>query len=198
MSLSGSFLLLLGLGYRQSMPRRVRPGASLAMALGMFGLSLYGIATAFGAAPLALLAWAAGYALAAMAGARLRAASGMVAAGSSVRMPGSWVPMALMLGIFAAKFALGFAAGVRSPLLHEPWFVAAMGAVLGALSGGFAARAVAVYRAAGSLRAARQDRRSMDDHRGNAAAGGKAAGPNQPDGPAWQTLAARGARRTGR
>ncbi|MFT3957102.1 MAG: hypothetical protein QM722_22805 [Piscinibacter sp.] len=140
------FLVLVFLGYRQSLPRTVKPGTLVALALAMFGLSLYGVIGSFGAEPLALLLWATGYALAVAAGARYFAARGMTLVGSAVHVPGSWVPLLLFLAIFAAKFVLGFLTGVHSPLLHSIGFIAAMSIVLGALSGGFGARAVAVHR----------------------------------------------------
>ena len=55
-------ILLLGLvflGYRQSLPRTVKPGTLVAVALAMFAFSLYGVVGTFGAEPLALLLWAA-------------------------------------------------------------------------------------------------------------------------------------------
>jgi hypothetical protein len=142
------FLGLVFLGYRQSLPRTVKPGALVAVALAMFGFSLYGVVNAFGAEPLALVLWALGYAIAAVLGARHFASRGLTAVGASVRIPGSWAPLGLMLGIFAAKFVLGFATSVHSPLLHQIGFVAVMSFVLGTLSGGFGARAVAVHRCA--------------------------------------------------
>lgn len=142
------FLGLMVLGYRQSMTRTVRPAALLGLALGMFGLSLYGVIAAFGPAVPALVLWAAGYAAAGYVGMRLLASSPMAAVGPLVRIPGSWVPMMLLLGIFTAKFVLGFAAGVHAGFLHDLWFVAAMSGLLGALSGGFGARALAVQRVA--------------------------------------------------
>ena len=63
-----------------------------------------------------------------------------------MRLPGSWLPLALMVGIFVAKFALGFATGADAPVVHEAWFIAVVSAVLGMFSGAFAARAVAVQR----------------------------------------------------
>jgi hypothetical protein len=148
------FLGLVFLGYRQSLPRTVKPGALVAIALAMFGLSLYGVVSAFGMEPLALLAWAAGYAVTLSLGAKHFASRGLSAAGTSVRVPGSWVPLALLLAIFVAKFALGFAAGVHSPVLHHLGFITGMSAVLGALSGGFGARALAVHRCATATSAA--------------------------------------------
>lgn len=137
---------LLALGWRLSRTRTVRPSALAAIALAMFAFSLFGVASAFGVDPVALLVWVAAYAAAAIGGARLMSPAGMARVGALVRVPGSWLPMALLVGIFAAKFVLGFAAGVRSPVLHDPVFVLAMSAALGLLSGGFGARAVAVHR----------------------------------------------------
>ena len=148
------FLGLVFLGYRQSLPRTVKPGTLVAIALAMLGLSLSGVVRLFGTEPLALLLWAAGYAVAVILGTKHFASRGLVAVGTSVRVPGSWVPLALLLAIFAAKFVLGFAAGVHSPLLQHIAFIAAMSAVLGALSGGFGARAVAVHRCATATNAA--------------------------------------------
>ena len=148
------FLGLVFLGYRQSLPRAVKPGTLVAVALAMFAFSLYGVVGTFGAEPLALLLWAAAYAMAVFLGATFFAPRGLAAVGTSVHVPGSWVPLVLLLSIFAAKFALGFAAGVRSPLLHHFGFITTMSAVLGALSGGFGARAVAVHRCATATSAA--------------------------------------------
>lgn len=144
------FLALVFLGYRQSFARTVRPNTVAGLALAMWGFSLYGVVAAFGPVGLALGLWAAGYAAVAFMGARLVASGRMAVVGPSVRIPGSWVPLALLLSMFAAKFALGFAAGVQSPVLQSAGFVAAMSAVLGALSGGFGARALAVHRVARS------------------------------------------------
>lgn len=144
------FLALVFLGYRQSFARTVRPNTVASMALGMLAFSLYGVIAAFGPVGFALGLWVAGYAGAAFMGSRMVASERMAMVGTSVHIPGSWVPLALLLSIFAAKFALGFAAGVQSPVLQSAGFVAAMSAVLGALSGGFGARALAVHRVAKS------------------------------------------------
>lgn len=139
-------LALFALGYRQSRTRTVRPASLVAIAAAMFGFSLYGVAAAFGVEPLSLLVWLAAYAVAAIGGARLLSSARMAIVGKQVSVPGSWVPMGLLLSIFAAKFVLGFASGARSPVLHNPSFVLGMSATLGMLSGGFGARAVAVHR----------------------------------------------------
>lgn len=140
--------LLIFLGYRQSTARAVRPGTVVGIALAMLAFSFYGVGAAFGPSPLAYAAWATAYALAAVFGSRWFASRGMVRDGAAVRVPGSWVPMGLMLGIFAAKFVLGAVHGLGSPLEHQAGFVGVMSACLGLLSGGFGARAIAVHQAA--------------------------------------------------
>lgn len=149
--------LLLGLvilGYRQSLPRTVKPAKLIGVAMAMFALSLYGVVSAFGMEPLGLLAWAAGYAASLTLGAQYFASRGLSAKGTLVRVPGSWVPMALLIAIFGAKFMLGFAASTHAPVLHHLGFITAMSAVLGGLSGGFGARALAVQRYAAAATAA--------------------------------------------
>lgn len=145
--------LLIFLGYRQSTTRAVRPGTAVGVAIAMFAFSFYGVSAAFGASPLAFAAWAVGYALSAVFGSRWFASRGMVRDGAAVRVPGSWVPMGLMLGIFAAKFVLGVVHGIGLPVEHQPGFVALMSSCFGLLSGGFGARAIAIH-AAGAARGA--------------------------------------------
>ena len=139
------FVLLLVLGYRQSFTRTVRPAVLAVLAAGMFSLSLYGVVAAFGASSAALALWFACYALTVVVATKRMSRAGMVAVGGVVRVPGSWVPLALLMGLFAVKFALGVAAGIRSPLLDDPAVVAAASASLGLLGGGFGARAMAVH-----------------------------------------------------
>ena len=137
---------LVILGYRQSRDRVVQPGTLAKLALGMLALSLYGVVSAFGAGLVPVLAWAAGFAASVFLAGPVVAPRGLAREGNAVRMPGSWLPMGLMVGIFVAKFALGFATGVGAHVVQELWFIAAMSAVLGLLSGAFAARATAVHR----------------------------------------------------
>ena len=143
------FAILAGLvmlGLRQTRDRVVEPGAMARMALAMLVFSLYGVTTAFGTGALPVLAWAAGYAAAVLLGAPALAPRGLAREGDAVRVAGSWLPLVLMVGIFVAKFALGFATGVGAPVVHQAWFAAAASAVFGLFSGAFGARALAVQR----------------------------------------------------
>ena len=138
--------VLLALGYRQSRSRLVQPATLVRLAVAMLALSLYGVTATFGVGVVPLLAWAVGFAAAVQLGGQFLAPHGLAREGDAVRMPGSWVPMGLMLGIFMTKFGLGFATGVHAQVLHEAWFIAAACAGLGLLSGAFSARAKAVHR----------------------------------------------------
>lgn len=152
------FAILAGLvllGLRQSRDRVVEPGAMARIALAMLGFSLYGVTTAFGTQVLPVAAWAVGIAAAMLLGGPVLAPRGLVREGSAVRLPGSWLPLVLMVGIFVAKFALGFAAGVHAQVVHEAWFAAIASAVFGMFSGAFAVRAVAVQRFVWAGRVAR-------------------------------------------
>lgn len=143
------FAILAGLvflGYRQSRDRVIQPGTLAKVALAMLALSLYGVTAAFGAHVVPVLAWAAGFAAAVFVAGPVFAPRGLAREGQAVRVPGSWLPLGLMVGIFAAKFVLGYATGVDAHVVHEVWFIAAASAVFGLLSGAFAARATAVHR----------------------------------------------------
>jgi hypothetical protein len=65
-----------------------------------------------------------------------------------VLVPGSSLPLVLMVCIFAAKFVVGFVAGAHLEVGHSAWFAPAIGLALGLLSGAFVVRALAVLRVA--------------------------------------------------
>lgn len=138
--------VLLALGHRQSLDRTVRPATLAKIAIVMGVLSLAGVATAFGMGMVSVLAWATGLAAAVLLGGPAFAPRGLAFDGEGVRVPGSWVPLGLMMGIFMTKFGLGFAAGTGAHVLQESWFIALVSAAFGFFSGALTARAVAVHR----------------------------------------------------
>jgi hypothetical protein len=139
------FAVLVFFGLRQARTRQVAPSVLSGLALGMFGLSLYGVIAAFGTQVAPLAAWALGMATSVLFGRGLVGPRGLVRVSPSrVEVPGSWLPLALMMGIFSAKFALGMATGLGLPVVRETWFVLAASGVFGLLSGTFTARALVV------------------------------------------------------
>lgn len=148
------FAILLGLiaiGLRQTRTRVVKPTVLVSVAAGLLVYSAWGVTSAFGSQPAPLLAWAVGLSVALGLLMRWVAPQGLVRQGRAVQVPGSWLPMALLLSIFLAKFALGMANGLGASFVQATWFVVLASAVFGLLSGSFAARAWAVQRYARGL-----------------------------------------------
>lgn len=150
---AGLLLALLYLGYAQSRERSVPLWRVTLLPVAMLALSLNGVVTTFGLHAIDLLAWGLGWAAALAAGALLALPTGIArsASGAGVRLPGSWWPLVLMLGIFFIKYAVTVAL-VRTPqLASQLAFAAGASLVYGLLSGAFFARALRVRQA---LRAA--------------------------------------------
>jgi uncharacterized protein with PQ loop repeat len=145
------FIGLVFLGIRQSRTRIIAPGTFTAVAIAMLVFSVYGVVTTFGFTPVAVLGWTTGVVAAVLCGKALFGPSGLTHAAHAVSVPGSWVPLVLLLSVFVAKFVLGFATAVQSPVVVQPWFVATASLALGVLSGGFTSRALVVRRFAKTL-----------------------------------------------
>ncbi len=139
--------LLIGLGLRQARSRAVAPPLLTGIGVLMIGFSLWGVLSAFGAGVDTLLAWALGLGAVLALGQRL-APRGMAlaAGGARVQVPGSWLPLGLMLAIFGIKFMLGYEAAVGAPIGGHSAAGLAVAVALGVLSGSFFARALAVRR----------------------------------------------------
>ena len=145
---------LIALGIRQSRTRVVKPAVVAGIAAALLGLSRYGVASGFGATPLPLAAWALGVGTALALAGRVVAPRGLARVGQAVRVPGSWWPLVLMLGIFAGKTVLGVAHGMHAAAEHQTWFIVSASLLFGLLSGAFASRALAVWRFASRTPAA--------------------------------------------
>ena len=106
----------------------------------------------------ALAAWAAAALLVGVATLRLAPASTAQynPQARSFSLPGSGVPLALMMGIFCTKYALGVTLALQPALAREAAFALGLSALYGAFSGVFAARAARLWRLALA-----QDRRPM-------------------------------------
>ena len=141
------FLALIVLGYVQSKPRNVAPAvlAILPVALGVFSLTR--VLTAFGPAPLALLAWAGGTAAALLLSRALKQPAGArwSAATYTFHVPGSWTPLALLMAVFFARYALAVSLAMAPGLAHSAAFAIAASFGFGLLSGMFIGRALWVW-----------------------------------------------------
>nr|WP_122155903.1 DUF6622 family protein [Paraburkholderia sp.] len=145
----GVLAALTVMGFKQTLPRRRSLRSATALPLVMVLLSLYGIASAFSSQPLALLAWVTGLAVTLALSQGMRVWSGIrwLDAERSVLMPGSWLPLALLLGLFLFKYSIGFTLATNPALAADAGVAGFAGLVYGAFSGVFLARALAVWRA---------------------------------------------------
>jgi len=141
---------LLYLGYLQSRTRAVPKARLFALPAAMVGLSLYSLSATFGATRLGFAAWVAGGILAGL----LYRAFGRPAGASYApdtriyTIPGSWLPLTLMLAIFVTRYAVAVAIAIDASLRQTSSFVLVAGLVFGFLNCTFPARAHAVVQAA--------------------------------------------------
>ena len=60
-----------------------------------------------------------------------------IAESGKFHLPGSYVPLAMYLGIFAFKFMVGFMTGMHMPIVNDLLFVLGISAIYGLFSGVF-------------------------------------------------------------
>ncbi|WP_312028306.1 DUF6622 family protein [Aquabacterium sp. J223] len=148
-------LALILLGAVQLRRRVLSRGRLMVMPLALGGFSLWGTASAFGAAPTVLVAWAAGLAAVVVLARRLPMPHGERLADGRIAVPGSPWPLVTMLAIFGLRYAVTVSLALHREWAQAPAFALPIAAAYGALSGVFVARAVALLRSAPADAAAR-------------------------------------------
>lgn len=146
----GLLVALLALGLTQMVTRTVALRRTTFLPLVMVALSLFGTVSAFGAASPVLLAWlAAGVVTGALVLLRpLPPGTRFDVLSRRFTVPGSAVPLLLIVGIFLVKYFVGITLVMQPVLAHETSFRLAFGALYGAFSGVFAARGARLWRLA--------------------------------------------------
>lgn len=119
----------------------------------MLALSLSGVYGSFGFDGMAPFAWVAGAVAGAALAWTLADTRKIVVIGerASVRRPGSWLPLTLMMSIFCMKYAVAVTLAVAPAYAHAAGFALCVCAFYGCFSGIFLGgllRTVAVYRQA--------------------------------------------------
>jgi hypothetical protein len=110
----------------------------LVIPLLMLVLALQSIAMQFGVASVAMLAWAAGtvaVALQRWTFGRARLAPGSAA--DTLRIRGSWTPLAMMMAVFLIKYALAVALAIRPGMAADAVFGGTVCGLLGLCNGYF-------------------------------------------------------------
>jgi len=148
----GLLVGLLGLGASQLRGRNVGLARAMLMPLAMTGLSAYGIASAFGSAGQAgvlVSAWlAAAVALAGLAlwlQPTVPQGTLYAATSRSFYIPGSAMPLALILGIFLTKYFVGVELAMQPVLARDTGFALQIAVLYGIFNGLFAARSLRLW-----------------------------------------------------
>ncbi|WP_051443429.1 DUF6622 family protein [Curvibacter gracilis] len=153
------FIALLWLGLRQTLTRQMGLKRVLLPALGLTAFSLYGVLSAWPTQTLTLLCWllAAGSTGWWVQRQPLPAGTRYDPDQQRFTVPGSWVPLATMLGLFMTKYVVGVALAVQAGWVHEAGFPIVCSAVYGGFSGLFMGRVARLWALAlRTDRAARQ------------------------------------------
>lgn len=142
--------LLVFLGYQQTKSRTIGLRRVAIIPIILTALSIYGTLSAFGRSPEIMLAWLASATLLATTVwlTPLPTGSRFDNKTRQLYVIGSWVPMTLMMGIFANKYVVGVALSMQPELAQNSTFVLAFSALYGAFSGVFIGRAVRLWRLA--------------------------------------------------
>ena len=143
------FALLVRLGFVLSRDREVAPARAVIVPMAMAALSVAGVVSAFPGMLLPIAAWGMGMLFSLGLCVALGYPSGVEMIAGRVRLPGSWVPLALMMGIFFTKFAVGMSLAQQPALAHVVTFAVPVSLIYGSISGAFLIRALSVLRLLG-------------------------------------------------
>ena len=144
----GLLLALVLLGIGETRARCVRLKRILILPSVMTGLSLSGMVLSFGFTPAVLMAWlvTSGFILRLIVRRPVPALTQYDHDTGIFYLPASWVPMALILGIFVIKYIVNATLAIYPELAKSTEFSTAVSALYGASSGVFIARAVRLWK----------------------------------------------------
>ncbi|HSV36339.1 MAG TPA: DUF6622 family protein [Ramlibacter sp.] len=146
----GLLAALLVLGFSQARARTASVARIALLPLGLGAFSLWGTISAFGASPAVLGSWAAATIALLLIVTQMTLPAGVRydSARRQFALPGSWVPLVLILGIFITKYAVGVSLVMRPELRLDGTFTLAIATLYGVFSGIFAGRTVRLLRLA--------------------------------------------------
>jgi len=127
----GLLAALVGLGASQLCDRTASLRRTLLMPVGMAIFSVAGVVSAFGGA-----------------GQTAAQAISTAASSRSFHVPGSAMPLALIIGIFLTKYFVGAELALQPSLARDGAFALQISALYGVFNGLFAARALRLWRLA--------------------------------------------------
>lgn len=138
---------LVALGLTQTRTRLVTPVRATVLPVVMMGLSLFGVLSTFGAKPWPIGAWLGALVATTLVAEALGAWRGTTwsVAASMFKVPGSWLPMVVIMSIFAVKFYVGVRVAMQPELKQAAHFSLIVCLVYGVFSGLFLARGVTFW-----------------------------------------------------
>lgn len=142
----GLLAALVALGLSQTRDRQMSPMQVTILPLVMIALSLSGVFSAFGHFPVALGGWAAGVGAALGFGRQFIVARGAVWSprGATLHVPGSWLPLVLIVALFSLKYFAGASLALHPELATDAAFAGPMSLAYGSISGLLLARGLAL------------------------------------------------------
>ncbi|KHK50190.1 tat pathway signal sequence [Ralstonia sp. A12] len=139
------FAMLIALGLRQTQPRVVSRRRLIVLPVVVAMYSFYGVVMASHGSALALVAWLTAIAAAFLL-TRLVPPSGAVSeSAATVRVPGSWVPMVVILSLFTARYAYNVMLAIHPDVLQSASFMTLFSALFGFLGGLLLSRSVLLH-----------------------------------------------------
>jgi hypothetical protein len=146
----GLLVALVALGLAQARARAVSLTRLTILPLVMLALSFSGVVSTFAHATIAILAWAVGVIASIALGRSFLAPRGASWSPETglVHVPGSWLPMALIVALFLIKYGVGVTLAMNHAMAADAIFGACCGFAYGGFSGLFAARALGLRRLA--------------------------------------------------
>jgi hypothetical protein len=144
---------LTWLGLSQVRDRTAGLARIAAMPIVMIALGIWGMVSAFGHSPMfgyVMLTWmlVAATAFAVIGMREPPAGANYDTASRTFALPGSWVPMLLIVGIFLTKYMVGVDMAMQPGLARDGQYTLIVGALYGLFSGVFAGRALRLLRLA--------------------------------------------------
>jgi hypothetical protein len=146
----GLFIGLVFLGYTQTKTRLLSVQRLIIFPIVMLSLSALGIASSFGVHFLSFTLWLCGIAVAFTINHWIASPRGAhyISAEQVFSLPGSWLPMVLIMVIFFTKYLVGVLLALHPETIHQHSFVVSACLLFGLSSGFFFARAFCVYQTA--------------------------------------------------
>ncbi|MFZ6799382.1 DUF6622 family protein [Undibacterium sp. Di24W] len=145
------WLLLTGLcvlGFSQTRSRQLSLQRLCILPLVMLGLSLSGMASSLGLSSAVLFVWGSALVISAIGLLGIGVGRGIRYEKESklFRVPGSWLPLLLILTMFVAKYSVSAGLAILPALAQQAAFTLSFSAIFGVLNGAFLVRALVVLR----------------------------------------------------